>query len=162
MKNIIKAIFVASMLNPRTILARLGLRFQTFVPASTLMLAHDQLSECAAIWKQYQEKSFSNYLSRDRTTLICFPKARVLNKLVDVSIFFEQNGIDKRDYLHTYTFFYLDWKSLDSHIQLAKKVIDKPISTEPFVASQQIFNILALGNEGTCFFDYRCLLLIPK
>lgn len=85
---------------------------------------------------------------------------KVLNDEFDLSKFINNASLDKNDYLHYYTFFYLNWKNLDYELQknndqLLKIISQSNISKEPFVISQQAFNLIVKSDN---IFIYNSLL----
>ena len=78
----------------------------------------------------------------------------VLNNEFDIDFFLNDNELNKDDYLHYYTFFYLNWDNLDFELSknnnwIIDKISNSKISNQPFVISQQAFNLFVKVKDTT-------------
>jgi hypothetical protein len=154
MTMILKLILVASGLKFRTIKNRIGWKTKMVKPISSTVGPITELSE------GIHEKVFIKYLSRSRQVLLGTDgTVSVLDRLFDPADFFLNHSIDKNDYLYVYTFFYLDFDISALKSEYLSKIISSDISKEPFVLSQQIFNLISnysvVKNLGLHDFIYR-------
>lgn len=81
-----------------------------------------------------------------------FPKVRILNTNFTLEHLIRNDHLNKDDYLHLYTFFYLNWENLDANLtcdnrRLMKVIFGSEISNEPFVISQQAWNLILRSKE---------------
>jgi hypothetical protein len=77
---------------------------------------------------------------------------KVLNDIFPLDFFLKNKDLNKEDYLHYYTFFYLNWRNLNVELKsnnnfLFNNIISSKLSFEPFVISQQAFNLILNGNN---------------
>ena len=87
---------------------------------------------------------FLEYSSRNRqVSLEDDGMVNVLNRRFDINSFLNCKFIDKDDYLYVYTFFYLDFNLSDLKKINLSDITSSNISKEPFVQSQQIFNLIS-------------------
>lgn len=128
-------------LKSRTILNRIGLKTRAIAPKSPSALTAK---------KSFKDHDlvFSEYSSRNRQVRIGENGVvHVLDRCFNSSYFLNCKSINKDDYLYIYTFFYLDLSLSDlKRINLSEISLSN-VSKEPFVQSQQIFNLISNYNS---------------
>ena len=142
MSAIFKLVLVAIGLKARTIKNRLGWKSKMITPLDSSLYSNLEP------FKGHQA-IFSDYLSRNRqVTFGDNGSIFVLGRRFELNYFFKSNLIDKDDYLYVYTFFYLDFDISEISDEYFSKITRSQISKEPFVLSQQIFNLITDYNSS--------------
>ena len=87
---------------------------------------------------------FSKYLARNRQVFFGdHGSVYVLGRRFELTSFLKRDVIDKDDYLFVYTFFYLDFDISELDDYSWSCITESHISKEPFVLSQQIYNLIS-------------------
>ena len=92
---------------------------------------------------------------------------KVLDSNFKINEFLDKLRMDKNDYLHYYTFFYLNWEDLnvklsENNFFLLKKIMELDVSKQPFVISQQAFNLILKGELTEKSFINCCVPSFPN
>ena len=147
---IVKNLLAVSGLNIRTILARIKLfRYK----ASSILTPeiNRELDHIKGINKLF------NILPKE-SEILESNNALIHNKIIDLKTIFLKD-LNKQDYLQLYTLHYLNFALTNKIIpqNLIDEILDSKISTQPFIESMQLFNIV-IDDRLSSKIDYRKVL----
>ena len=136
MKNLIKSLFVVIGLKSRTIKNRIGFKEK---PISVLLSSISDIN--VGVFNPGIFDLFNNrrkdVILKEKSNQCC-----VLGRDFLIDDILKCCNIDKDDYLYIYTFYYLDFDIEKLNSINFNLILNSNISKEPFVISQQLFNLI--------------------
>ena len=137
MKTVLKTLLVILGLKPRTIRNRLGWKSEMVRPlCPTSPFSQKLMKDHKALFYRYSVRIRQVSLGDEDSVY-------VLGRRFSLAFFLKDGSIDKDDYLYVYTFFYLDFDISELRSDSVTAITESMISKEPFVLSQQIFNLIS-------------------